>query len=311
MNLDYVCKSLGYKITTQKADWNYNIGHNRAEEIWNKYKDYYNQFDVIITSDTVALARIFLQNNYEGKLIIWCSNRFNYSDEATNDCNFPEEEFYELMRSAKHRKNVKVFSYTKFEYEFAAQYKNVDLGTDMIKPCAFIEENHAGTAFPDNIVKSDTFFIPNYHNETNFMNLKEKCDQLGIPSYGGRYNGPSDLEGVKGIIAIPYAWQNLALWENWSLGNVYFIPSQKYFVKMTTQDNFWFQNVWAIHLIASSEWYLPAHKDLFMYFDSWDHLKKLTQNTALLEDKKKKVLAFSKNHSEQTLKKWSEALTKW
>src|SRR5579872_995466 len=54
----------------------YNIGHERAEKIWNKHKDYFNQFDAIITSDTAPLARIFLQNNYEKPFIIWVCNRF-------------------------------------------------------------------------------------------------------------------------------------------------------------------------------------------------------------------------------------------
>ena len=76
ITLDYVAQSLRHEITTQFADWNYNIGHNRAIDVWNKHKDYYNQFDIIITSDTCPLARIFLQNNYSGKLIIWICNRF-------------------------------------------------------------------------------------------------------------------------------------------------------------------------------------------------------------------------------------------
>ena len=45
----------------------HNIGHERALNIWNKHKDYFNQFDVIITSDTAPLSRIFLQNNIKLK----------------------------------------------------------------------------------------------------------------------------------------------------------------------------------------------------------------------------------------------------
>ena len=34
----------------------YNVGHERAQNIWNKHKDYFNQFDAIITSDTAPLV---------------------------------------------------------------------------------------------------------------------------------------------------------------------------------------------------------------------------------------------------------------
>ena len=39
--LNFVSKMLGYDIVVQRADWNYNIGYDRANELWNRYKDYY------------------------------------------------------------------------------------------------------------------------------------------------------------------------------------------------------------------------------------------------------------------------------
>jgi len=311
MTLDFIAKSLGHEITTQIADWNYNIGHDRAEEVWNKYKDYYNQFDLIVTSDTGPLARIFLQNNYTGKLIMWVCNRFDYADNASNDCGFPDQEYYSIIRAARAKSNVKIVSYTKFEYEYAQKYKNVNLGTDIIRPCSFIEENDSPSAFPANVDKSKTFFIPAYHNDTIFMNLKEKCDQLGINTYAGRYNGPTDLKGLKGIIHIPYGWSNLALFENWSLGNVYFVPSKDFLLRLSKQNNFWWQDSYALQMIESSEWYLPEHNHLFMFFDDWDHLKQLTQNESLLRDKQQQALAFSKQHAQKTLQQWDATITQW
>jgi hypothetical protein len=311
MTLDFVAKSLGHEITTQIADWNYNIGHNRAIEIWNKYKDYYCQFDVIITSDTAPLARIFLQNNFTGKLIIWVCNRFDYADQASNDCGFPDAEYYSLIRNAKLKNNVKIFSYTKFEYEYAQKYKNVCLGSNIIKPCAFIEDNDVSTAFPSHLDKINTFFIPSYHNDTIFMNLKEKCDQLNINSYSGRYNGPMDLKGLKGIIHIPYAWSNLALFENWSIGNVYLIPSKDFILQLAKQPNFWWQDSQALGLIDSSEWYLPEHQDLFLYFNDWNHLKEIAFNDEIINNKKQRATYFSANHTDKTLKQWEDAFTRW
>ena len=48
----------------------YNIGHHRAESIWNLHKEFFDQFDLIITSDTAPLSRIFLQNGWTKPLII-------------------------------------------------------------------------------------------------------------------------------------------------------------------------------------------------------------------------------------------------
>jgi hypothetical protein len=305
-----VAKSLGYTITTQFADWNYNVGHQRAIDIWEKYKDYYNNFDVIITSDTAPLSRIFLQNNYTGKLIIWVSNRFDYVDGASNDCGFPDQEYYDLIRNAKSKPNIKIIPNTKFEYEYAQKYRNVWLGADIIKPCSFIDEDRS-TAEPSISDPSSTFYISQYHNHSIFMNLKSKCDELGISSYNGRYNRLSDLQNIKGIINIPYAWSTISFFENLSMGNVYFIPSKEFLLKLSKQPNFWWQDSYALNLIECAEWYLPEHKNIFLYFDSWEHLKSLTQNDALIKTTKENVIRFSQEHNTKTLNQWGNAFTQW
>jgi hypothetical protein len=303
LNINYISKKLNIDLETQRANWNYNIGHNRANEIWNKYKDYYNSFDVIITSDTAPLSRIFLQNNFSKKLIIWICNRFDYHDAATNDCNFPDPEYYNLIKSSLNKPNIKFASYTKFEYEYALKYRNINFGDFVIKPCSFAE-NSENNLLLNNIDKKNTFFIPNYHNDSIFMDLHKKCNELNINSYRGRYNGPLDLEGFKGIIHIPYAWSNLALFENWSLENVYLIPSKKFILELKNKPNFFWSPPFPIENIESSEWYLPEHKDLFIYFDSWDHLKYLSKDNNLIEGKKNKIKEFSIKNNNIQIEKW-------
>lgn len=300
-NIEYVCKSLGYDLETQFANWNYNISANRANQIYNKYKEYYNTFDVIITSDTAPLSRIFLQNNFK-KLIIWVCNRFDYADMATNDCNFPDKEYYNLIKQAYFNPKVKIYSYTKFEYEYAKDFRNVDFGDKIIKPCAFIDNSEK------TLDLTNTFFIPPYHNDTIFMNLKAKCDELGIKSFAGRYNGPKDLSDCAGVIHFPYAWSNLALFENWTLGNIYFIPSKEFLIKMSSMNNFFWSPPFSIKHLESSEWYLPEHKDLFIYFNSWEELKDLSNNKELIREKKTKALKFMENHTNNMLKLWKEAI---
>lgn len=291
-NLNYIFNELNIKLETQIADWNYNIGHDRAKEIWNKYKDYYNQFDIIITSDTAPLSRIFLQNNFKGKLIIWICNRFDYADQSTNDCNFPDPEYYSLIRDAVNNPKVKIFSYTAFEHQYARKYRNIELGTNLMRPCAFVDSNNE-SFIPKEIIRENTFFIPQYHNDSIFMNLQSKCEDLGITSYCGRYNGPNDLKDFKGIIHIPYAWSNLALFENWSIGNVYLIPSKDFLLKMSRQHNFWWQDSYAMDQLHYSEWYSEEHKNCHIYFDDWEDLKNKSTDKELLKMYKENVMKKS------------------
>lgn len=111
----------------------YNIGHERAEKVWNLHKDYFEQFDAVITSDTAPLSRIFLQNGWKKPLIIWVCNRFDYYDAASLDCHFPDQEYYDLFKQAATMPNVKIISYTPYEHIYAAQ-KGIDIGTLTIKP---------------------------------------------------------------------------------------------------------------------------------------------------------------------------------
>ena len=117
----------------------YNIGHDRAKTAWNNFKDFYNRFDLIITSDTCPISRVFLQNKFKGTLIIWICNRFDYCDQASNRCGFPDSEYYQLLKDAKNNKNVKIFSYTKFEHIYTKN-KGINIGELIIKPCGFISE---------------------------------------------------------------------------------------------------------------------------------------------------------------------------
>lgn len=312
-NIEDIIIEFGHLSETQFQVWdNYNIGHDRAEKIWNKYKDYYEQFDLIITSDTVPLSRIFLQNDHwKKKLIIWACNRADYADQGSNDCGFPDKEYYEILRNGITKSNVKIFSYTDFELEYMKKYRNISWNTETIKPIPFAKDGIVSDMFYGNIKKSNVFFIPPYHNDTILLNLKEKCNQLGIQAYGGRYNGIKDLEGVKGIIHNPYAWSTFALFENWAIGNVYFIPTKRFLFELQDGGNFFWSPPFPREFIECSEWYLPEHQELFIYFDNWNELKQLTNNTALISQKKEKILQFSASHKEKTLKQWKSAIEVW
>jgi len=84
--LDYIARTLRVALTHHvvtdptlpAADGNlvYNVHHARAERLWATHRRYYARFDLVIVSDTAALARVFLQQGvWTRKLIVWVGLR--------------------------------------------------------------------------------------------------------------------------------------------------------------------------------------------------------------------------------------------
>ena len=286
----------------------YNIGHERARNIWNKHKDYFNQFDVVITSDTAPLSRVFLQNDFTKPLIVWVCNRFDYADKSSLDCNFPDEEYYQLLRDAHTKDNVFLIPYTAFESLYAAS-KNVFLKHEVIQPIGTFNAEDKTSSIPVSIDKSNTFFIPPYLNDAS-MNLAQECTNLDIMTYRGRYNGPNDLKDFKGIIHIPYAWSNLAFFESIQLGLPYFIPSSTFMINQYNKGKIWWPNGnYFKENYSVAEWYNPEHSEIISYFDSWDDLKQkieATDFTAL----RIKIKQYAEKHRQNTLEKWNTIFNK-
>lgn len=298
-DINYVASKLNISIETLRADWDYLISHNLANSLWDKYKDYFNGFDIIITSDTAPLSRIFLQNGYKGKLIVWICNRFDYP----NRDGFPDQEYFSLWNDNLSNDRVKFVSYTPFEYVYARQ-RGILLSDFVIKPVAGYIETPMNSAIPADIKKDEHFFIPPYHNDNIYMNLKEKCSYLGLKAHTGRYNGIKDLIGFKGIIHIPYAWSNLALFEAIKMGIPHIIPSKEFILKLSNCANFFWSPPFQREYIEYSEWYCKEYKDLFVFFDSWEDLVDKTRNGDFSSVSKKRI-EFIKGHENNEISKWS------
>jgi len=280
----------------------YNIGHDRALNIWNMHKDYFNQFDRIMTSDTAPLSRLFLQNHYEKPIIIWVCNRFDYADNASLDCDFPDEEYYELLRRASKQKNVHIVPYNAFESFYAAQ-KNVFFNYSIIKPSGISHQLPFTSAIPQHINKQETFFIPAYLND-----IVIPREQLNVPTYKGRYNGPNDIKNFKGIIHIPYAWSNFAFFENVCNGIPYFIPSYDFMMDLLKSGTIWWvnSNFFAENYILS-EWYDKENSEIITYFNSWDDLNHKLASTDF-DLLKLKIQSFSQIHITKTLEQWKSII---
>jgi len=256
----------------------YNITAERAQRVWQLNKDYFNEFDAIVTSDTAPLSRIFLQNNWKKPLIIWICNRFDYADNQTKRGRFPDAAYYDLFRSAITMPKVKIISYTPYEHFYAHQ-KKVPISTHTIRPIGNLpikQDAAFKSGIPESVIKSETIFIYPRMSAKQAEYVQKKCTNLGITTHYGTYKGPDDLTDFKGILYFPYAWSNLALFENIQRGIVHFVPSKKFALKHAqkealprfTQRNF-----------QLCDWYCDEYEDLFVYFDSWQDLKDKIEHT--------------------------------
>ncbi len=283
-----------------KGNGVYNITHDRAKKVWEKHKDYFDTFDVIVTSDTAPLSRIFLQNGWKKPLIIWVCNRFDYCDRASLDGNFPDKEYYDLIRKAAHQDNVRIISYTPYEHHYARR-KGVEFGTLTIKPIGakFMWEEDIKSSIPEHVDKSDTLFLYPRLPSGQINHVIQQCDKQGVKAFSGRYNGPNDLMDFKGVLYFPYAWSNLALFENIQRGIVHFVPSEKFISEHRNIRNV------TLSEFQWVEWYAAEHRDLFVYFDSWEDLRQKVQNTDY-EALRKKNIEFGAQHRPTMLGRWRE-----
>jgi hypothetical protein len=140
------------------------------------------------------------------------------------------------------------------------------------------------------------------------MNLAEKLTNLSIPNHNGRYNGPLDLAKFKGVIHIPYAWSNLALFEGLSLGIVYFIPDKNFLIQIKKHKNFFWSPPYREEVLELSEWYNPELSDVLVYFNSWEDLKFKIKNLNY-QEQKDKLKNFIQAHQEKYFNIWKNIIT--
>jgi hypothetical protein len=310
LEIEYVFKKIGHEITTMKFDTGYNeineFTQLRAQNFWEKNKDYFNTFDGIITSYPTSLSRIFLQNDWPKLLIIWVCNRF--------DCGIQEEYmdpgFYNLLRSIKNRKNVYIFGNSFIENIYSTYAKNVDIGNFIIKLLGkTVKTDFMYKTYSDE--ESNVFYIPPGKNETQLLNVSKKLDTLDIQTICERFNeNMIELLGYKGVICIPYSWSSIAFFERLQLGIVTFLPTERFLIELFSEGEYWFEppfNVQQTELLKITEWYAQEHRDFMVYFDSWNDLKMKIQNTNY-KDKTTLMLNYAKMHEKETLERWNHVI---
>lgn len=303
-DFEYVASELGLAVRSCKYDDGYNIGPERADRSWERWRDRLCQSDVVLVSDTAPLARIVMQHldEYAGHLVVWVCNRFDYADEATNDCGFPDADYYALFRWASLHPRVHIAPYTPFEYHYARRF-GVELGERVIKPIGRRLARSTAQLVPPGVDKSATVFVPPYHNDTVLMDLADVVSRLGVPAFSGRYGGPEELAGFRGLVHIPYAWSTFAFFESLQNAIPMFVPSRVFLLRLAMQRGFWWQQARMLpRLQRVSEWYAPSH-DFFVYFRSWRDLRRKLR-VVDLDHVRRRMRRFAAQHADVTLASW-------
>lgn len=284
----------------------YNMLPDRAQRIWEKHKDYFNSFDIVWITDTSPLSRIFLQNDWKKPLLIWICNRFDYCHHPSE---FPDPEYHELFRKATKQKNVFIIPYSPYEW-YHAYTKKVFLNTFTIKPIGAVEQKerytHTDKSVPLSVDKKNTMLIYPRLNHKELSFVKSKCDELEIPYYSGQYNGSHDIKDFKGVIFFIYgAWLNIAMFENFQRGLVHFLPSIDFMEELNRSKAPVSGHPYVLgsRLYELCEWYSSEHKDLIVYYDSWEDLKHKIETTDY-DAMKKKIIAFAHQHEAEMLNRW-------
>lgn len=284
----------------------YNMLPDRAQRIWDKHKDYFNSFDVVWITDTAPLSRIFLQNDWQKPLLIWICNRFDYCHHPST---FPDRAYHELFAKATKQKNVVIIPYCPYEWYYAYT-KGVYVNTFTIKPIGAIETqdryNNADKSIPASVDKKNTIFIYPRLDAKQLAFVKEKCDELGIKTYSGPYNGSNDIKDFKGIIFFVYgAWLNIAMFENFQRGLVHFLPTIEFMEELNRAKAPVSGHPYVLgsKLYELCEWYTTQHRDLIVYYDSWQDLKYKIEHTDY-QAMRTKIINFAHEHEQEMLNRW-------
>ena len=301
----------------------YTITPRVADSVWEKYKDEWNQYDGIITSDTAALSYIFLRNLSEvkPKLYIWVSHRFDYAMSE-------QLEYYDLIRKVSqgsdYLNKVKIIPYSDYERIYCGE-KKIRVREPTLQPYGKVSGTKIFNGQIDDdkplvvdtsgmfAPKNETVFISFYHNDNGFLPLKNILKEAGISVAGGEFRCIEDLAEYKCIITIPDAFSKFFAFELLHIHLPVFLPSEEFFYTLNRayridETGKYNQCNFSIHTnhvpneyLNLCEWY--RFGDTRIFFDSIDDLvvKLRSFNTEKRNQVVEKLKKASEYHSNLVL----------
>jgi len=278
-----VLTRLGCEVTYQcmTNTLPYRVSAAAAEEVWQTNKDRYNAFDVVVTSDTVALSYVFLRHLDEltPHLVILNCNRFTYGMES-------ETAFLELLRSSVRRLDKVTFvPYTDFERIWCGKH-HLFLHERALPPVGNYathikdpEDTRLRFSTLDTARRTkpphETFFVQRYDNHHTFMNLPAYLHDRGLSVDFGSYIDLDELTAYRAVVALPDQFSKYFTFESIHKRLVVVLPSQKFLMELVTQPRYYFSIAGSSGLLTPDfvnlcEWY--KYPECRIYFDSFDHM---------------------------------------
>jgi len=325
-NFKSVCKYLNISDDLQEENIYGVHGYTNEEtanNIWKTYGNRLDEYDILLFTDTAMVARPFLQNldKHKCKIIMYLTTRFNWG--------VPPEDtkFYKLFTETSRNPRVSFVADNIYD-QYYAELHDIQMACNTpIKLTPYLH--------PTNIMhtRNELFAWSRASRAVNFVKyLDERNIKYDIFGEGykvdtgfttGLESRPfRDQEHIceyKGLLHLPYQVNIQGLWENLGYGIIYFIPSRT-FIRELINKHTWYW--WEEHKTKSleladrsidlSEWYLPEHYGLFEYFDSWNHLKEITDTITdeHIINKKQYISEFMKNNNLINLEKWEKIIYK-
>lgn len=325
-DINYVMKKLGHEIDYEYLNRKipYHINESLAHSLWNQNKEKFNTYDVIITTDTVAISYIFLLHLAELKpsLIILNCNRFTYAMEH-------EVKFIQLLRDiqscAKYTHKVTYIPYTDFERIWCARH-GLYLSERSIQPIGKYPQHinnkdiiidcfkDLNKAYMTEDIK-DTMFIQTYHNHVRFMDLCKYLHQHQISNIFGGYANITELKPYKALVVLPDAFSKYFVYESIQEELVILVPSPKFLLNLVQQGGYFFNiegsgGRLTQEYVNLCEWY--KYPETRIYFDSFEEMVSIIKNlkSDKIESIKKWCRFYANVIDEEHMNQWKNIFNK-
>ena len=312
-DLNYVFKTLGHDITFLEATcWPYTISEDLANNIWNERRDYFQSFDVIITSDTVALSMPFLLHFEELKprLVVWICNRFNIFMEKVPS-------FLPLLQKYKNR--ISIIPYIEYERRWCSKF-GLHIGYETINPLGrHIEKYICNESVMHRIFRplnrscqtrsdDETIFVPDYHNNKRLVSILSNNQ---ISFVHGRYMDVNEIKPYKAVATLPDAFGKIFYHEAIQHEIPLLLPSPSFIDKLVKEDDYHLTSKQHedrddIHVYC--EYY--KYKHCYAYYDSYDDLVNKLRNMDDVLNNLKETLAAQKDIiHDRIINQWKRVLS--
>ena len=270
---DYTFHELGMKVSNFFL-LIYDITEAFAASYFEEHKETINSFDIIVTSDTTPLSRIFLQNlkNLKGRLVVWICNRLDYDV-------YDDKKYFALIRDNIARKDSKVMYVPYTEYEKQDAYARLGFNiadSPTITPHGLqlneswskeslvhyskhkIQNSHEITKTANVSHSNEGIFVTRYQNDQLHINVPKIYSQNDVAFKSSQYGHPSELRKYSALVTFPDAMSKFLVFETIQYGIPVILPSLQwlerlnkgtYFFNADNQGHkpdikYWYENEW-------------------------------------------------------------------